>query len=280
MQFSGLPENWQWPEPVKLLAADGKTDIYGLVFRPSYFCSDQSYPVIAHGFNTPEICNVSKGAFSNGKTSGFSYYDAAALAELGFIVVQIDGRGTPLRAKSFQDDSYGSFQSASNIDDHVAGIRQLAKEYSYMDIDRVGISAASQGGSGAVEGMLRHSSFFKVGAGIALHDRRFTSAAKMGNKYEDLSGPLSTHKYPEQLVENLEGKLLMMHGMLDWATAPAGVFRLIEALHAENKDFDLVLLPNVGHAVNEYFIRRSWDYFVRYLLQADPPKEFNLKITA
>ena len=161
--ISALPDGWHWPEPVKLLAADGKTDIYGLVYRPSNFSSEQSYPVISHIMNVPESPWVSSGSFSNGETLDWSYLDAAALAELGFIVVQIDGRGSPLRHKAFQDESYGKYCSASDLDDHVVGIQQLAQRYAYMDIDRIGITCHLTGGSGGVLGLLQHPNFYKVG---------------------------------------------------------------------------------------------------------------------
>ena len=269
--ISALPDNWQWPEPVKMLAADNETEIYGLVFRPTDFSPDRSYPVISHGFNNPEIPWVSKGAFTNGALSSLAYLDAAALAELGFIVVQIDGRGSSLRSKVFQDKCYGSFQTASLIDDHVAGIRQLAQRYPYMDLERVGVTAHASGGSGCVEGMLRYPEFFKVGVGSSLHDRRFMSAAMMGNKYEEVSGPREDHQYAEQLVENLQGKLLLIHGMLDWCTPPASAFRLIEALQRANKDFDMLLLPNLGHEGSHYITRRVFNYFVEHLLGEEIP---------
>lgn len=275
--ISALPDGWQWPEPVKLLAADGATDIYGLVFRPADFSPDKSYPVVSHMFNTPELPCVSKGSFSNGACLGWSYLDAAALSQLGFIVVQIDGRGTPYRGKTFHDESYGWAESASNLDDHVAGIKQLAEQYPYMDLARVGVTTHQAGGPGAVQGLLKHPEFFKVGVSGWLHDSRLISASMWGDKYEGLSGPDKSCQYPEELVQNLQGKLLIMHGMLDTSTPPAGTFRFIEALQKANKDFDMLFLPNMIHALPSYLIRRSWDYFVEHLQGSEPPKEFKLK---
>ena len=275
-----LPQNWQWPEPVKLMAADGKTDTYGLVFRPSDFSSEKSYPVLSHGFNQPEIPIVSKGSFSNSITHGRYYIHGQALAELGFIVVQIDGRGSPCRSKAFYDECYGAFQKASHIDDHVVGIQQLAERYPYIDLDRVGIAAHMSGGSGCVEGMLHHPEFFKVGVTVCLHDRRLMPAAMMKNKYEGIIQPEGDRQFAENLVENLKGKLLLMNGMLDATTPPAGTFRLIEALQKANKDFDMLMLPNQGRGCNDYMLRRTWDYFVKHLLGVEPPKEFKLNSTA
>ena len=275
--ISGLPEGWQWPEPVKLLAADGKTGIYGLVFRPPNFSPEQSYPVVSHVFNTPEIPWVCKGSFTNGSMIfGWPYYDAAALAELGFVVVQIDGRGSVCRNKSFNDESYGWAESVSNLDDHVAGIQQLATRYPYMDVQRVGITTHATGGSGGIQGLLQHPDFYKVGVGVLANDSRLLSASMWGEKFESLFGPDNEQLYPEMMVEKLQGKLLLIHGMLDAVCPPAPIFRWVEALQKANKDFDLILFPCLGHASNGYLVRRAWDYLVRHLLREEPPKEFKL----
>ncbi len=278
---SALPEGWQWPEPVKLKAADGQTDIYGLVFRPTSFDPEKSYPpnswpVVSHGFNQPEVAWVPKGSFTNGMLAGWNYLDAAAVAELGFIVVQIDGRGSPEREKAFFDKCYGCFESASHIDDHVEGIKQLAKRYPYMDLNRVGITAHPTGGSGAVQGLLKHPSFFKVGITQMYHDRRFMSAQMQGDKYEGPSVIESELQYPEDYIDRLEGKLLLMIGMLDTCTPPAATFRLVEALQQANKDFDMIVLPKFDHGNSSYLTRRAWDYLVKHLLDVEPPKEFKL----
>ena len=268
-----VSKTWQWPEPVKLLAADGKTDIYGVVYRPSDFSPDRSYPVVSHVFNTAELTWVPKGSFTNGPVIGWPYMDAAALAELGFIVVQIDGRGTPFRSKAFYDESYGWSSSASNLEDHVTGIQQLAKRYPYMDLNRVGIYSVP-GGPG-IQGLLDYPDFYKVGACAITHDSRLFSYM-WGDKFEGLAGPGPKYRHPEANVENLQGKLLLIHGMLDVSAPPAITFRLVEALQKANKDFDLLLLPNVPHAISSYMVRRAWDYLVTHLQGAEPPKEFNL----
>jgi dipeptidyl-peptidase 4 len=274
--YAAISSTWQWPEPVKLLAADGKTDIYGLVYRPSDFTLEQSYPVVSHVYNVPELPWVPKGSFTQGPFVGQSYCEAAALAELGFIVVQIDGRGTPYRSKAFHDESYGWAESASNFADHVAGIKQLGKRYPYLDLNRVGIYAPV-GGPGPVQGLLHYPEFYKVGVGNILHDSRLTATPMWSDLFEGLSGgPNSDHQYPEELAERLQGKLMLMHGMVDNSAPPAATFRVIEALHKANRDFDLLLLPNIGHAVNGYIIRRAWDYLVRHLQGVTPPNDFKL----
>ena len=273
--ISALPDGWQWPEPVKLVAADDKTDIYGLVYRPSNFSPEQSYPVISHIMNVADSPWVSSGSFSNGETLDWSYLDAAALAELGFIVVQIDGRGSSSRHKAFQDKSYGDYCAGSNLDDHVAGIKQLAQRYPYMDLERVGITTHLSGGSGGVLGMLQHPEFYKIGVNLCLHDPRLSSGPMMAEKYEGMSTP--TYQPLEDQVENLQGKLLLIHGLLDKCIPVATTFRLVEALQKANKEFDLILLSNVGHAMLPgYITSRIWDYLVKHLLGAEPPKAFKL----
>jgi len=277
--YAQVSKDWRWPEPVKLLAADGKTDIYGLVFRPSDFSPKQSYPVISHTFNQPDMPWVPKGSFSNDARFGRIYADAAALAELGFIVVQIDGRGASYRHKAFQDASYGWIESAGNLEDHIAGLRQLAERYPYMDLDRVGIHSMV-GGTGAVHGLFHYPDFYKVGVGSFLHDSRLFPATMWGDKYEGLRGPSSEHQYAESFAENLKGKLLIVQGMLDNNTLPSATFRVVDALYKANRDFDVLLLPNLGHvSMNSYVVRRFWDYLVQHLQDIEPPKGFKL-ITA
>ena len=272
---SNLPVGWQWPEPVKLEAADGKTDIYGLVYRPSDFSPEGSYPVLACGYYCEAGPIVPKGSFSNGSSVlGLFYFHAIALAELGFIVIQIDGRGTPYRDKAFMDDSYGWTRIASNLEDEIAGIRQLAEKYPYMDLDRVGIICPPVG-PGAVWALLKHPEFYKVGVTGGHYDNRLTPSM-IGDKCNGVLEPVMLQEFPEHLVENLQGKLLLMGGMLDPGNPIACTLRLVNALQSANKDFDMILLPQSHHGASNYQIRRAWDYLVRHLLGKEPPKEFQL----
>jgi dipeptidyl aminopeptidase/acylaminoacyl peptidase len=272
---SNLPKNWQWPEPVTMKAADGKTDIYGVIYRPSYFSPTKSYPIIDQSFIGYILPIAAKGAFGSMMASslGLMYFEAAALAELGFIVVQIDGRGSRYRGKAFRDESYGWINSASHIDDHVAGIKQLAERFSYMDLSRVGICGLHMGGNGVLEGLLKHPDFYKVGTAAQLYDARIMGA-NQGDFDEGLV-PNPNEKYPEELVNNLKGKMLLMVGLQDYVP-PAATFRIVEALQKANKDFDLVVEPNWGYSASTYQIRRAWDYLVQHLKGEQPPKEFNL----
>lgn len=272
-ELVGAPDGWKLPEPVAMKAADGSTDIYGVVYRPSNFSPEKSYPVINDTFSTPDFPWMSIGSFDNSFFEGQSFYTAAALAELGFIVVQIEGRGASYRENAFKEADYGNLQLPTMRADQVAGLQQLIERYSYMDGDRVGIHE-SQGGPSVLHGMLDYHDFYKVGVTNMPHDARLMSASMWGDMYEGVD----RHKefYPEDKLKNLQGKLLISGGMLDVCTPPAGVFRLVEALQKANKDFDMLLLPNQGHWFAPYLVRRAWDYFVLHLLDEEPPADFCL----
>ena len=272
-EIVGMPENWQWPEPVMTTASDGKTELYGVIYKPSSFTPDQSYPVINDLFSTPDFPWASIGPFDNSLFEGQSFFTAAALAELGFIVVQIEGRGASYRDKAFKDAGYGNLQAPIMVADQIAGIKQLVERHPYMDLTRVA-AHESQGGPAVMHGMLDYPGFYQVSVTNWPHDARLMSASMWGHMYEGNTA----HKnlYPEEKVNNLQGKLLLLNGMLDICTPPASVFRIAEALQKANKDFDMVLLPNLGHGFSSYIVRRTWDYFVQHLLDEEPPKEFQL----
>lgn len=272
--ISALPAGWQWPEPVKLTASGGATDIYGLVYRPSNFDDSKTYPVINFVLSCPDVPAVSKGSFINNEAQAeLGFMAALALAQLGFFVVVIDGHGTPFRNKDFVDESYGWIPNSAQTSEHIECINQLALRYPNMDLQNVGI--LSMYGMPAVHFLFERPDFFKVGVVVCPQDSRLMSGPLWGEKYEGLSGLKNEHHYPEDMVNNFQGKLLLMHGMLDTCSTPATTFRLVEALHKADKDFDMFLLPNVGHDPSP-FIRRSWDYLVRHLLKAEPPTAFKL----
>ena len=252
-----------------------KKPVGQLVFKPSNFSSDKSYPVINDACNAPDFSFAPSGSFGNNHFAGMQLFIAAALAELGFIVVQINGRGASYRDKAFKDAGYGSLQVPCMLEDQVAAIRQLAAERPYMDISRVGIHEC-QGGQGTLQGMLDYPEFFKVGTTNMPHDSRLMAASMWGDMYEGKERVCQ--QFPEEKAERLAGKLLMMDGMLDPVTPPAVIFRMVEAFQKANKDFDLILLPSISHGTCgfNYLFRRAWDYLVRYLLDEEPPKGFRL----
>lgn len=272
--ISSLPDNWQWPEPVKLRSADGKTSIYGVVFRPSDFDESYSYPIIDFTLGLSIAALAPKGSFFSDMVSVAGYLPAMAWAELGFIVVVIDGRGTTYRDKAFHDESYGRMHKASNLEDHIEGIKQLADRYPYMDIDRVGIT--SPGGCNApVYGLLAYPDFYKVGVACSVYDSRLMLG------FETYLGPGQSNNGEDtvlcDMAANLKGKLLVIHGMMDNFFQAAGMFRLIEAFVRENKDVDMLVLPNGGHMFcSGYQLRRAWDYMVKHLQQNNTPSDFKV----
>jgi dipeptidyl aminopeptidase/acylaminoacyl peptidase len=267
-----LATGWKWPERFTVKAADGVTDIYGVIYRPSTFNAGRRYPVIDEVYPGPQI-NIVPAKFTTGG-------NARAIAELGFIVVNIDGRGTPYRSKAFHDYQYGKLELAGGLEDHVAGLRELAARAPYIDLSRVGVYGHSGGGYMSARAMMRYPDFFKVAVSSSgNHDQR-GYVADWGEMYMGL--PVD-HHYDAQanatLAAQLKGKLLLAYGDLDDNVPPALTIQLIAALEAANRDYDLLVVPNGNHgstALSPYFLRRRWDYFVRYLLGATPPADYEI----
>ena len=215
-------------------------------------------------------------AFINNMFCGFDYIGAAALATLGFVVVVISGRGTPNRHKSFFTHHYGDFAYSSDFTDRIAGLRQLAERYPYMDLDRVGLAANENPSNNAIYGALLHSDFYKVTVIHCMPDPRFWSS-QLTESWEISMSPTASPKTPppEDCVDDFNGKLLLTLGMGNSAMHQA-TFLLVDALVKANKDFDLLCFPNVQHHVSNYGQRREWDYFVTHLKGEAPPKQFRL----
>jgi len=264
--------NFTMPEPFSVLAADGKTVIYGNILRPSNFDPTKKYPVLDSIYPGPQIFRAAKSF----KGAVFGMFGDQPLAELGFIVVSIDGRGTPGRSKAFHDVSYGDLGQAGNLEDHIAGLKQLAEKYPYMDLDRVGIFGHSGGGFASTRAIFDYPDFYKVAVSSAgNHDQR-GYVALWGATYQ---GPFSEESYANavnaNVAKNLKGKLLLVHGDMDDNVHPALTMQVVDALVKANKDFDMLLLPNQAHgftgAAGAYFTRKKWDYFVKHLKGATPP---------
>ena len=275
--IAGLPESWQWPEPVAMKAADGETDIYGAIFKPSHFDSSKKYPVLEHTFysNTDAI-STPKQAF-NDVFGGQIYWAMQVYAELGMIVVAIDGRGTPHRSKAFTDDSYGWAPSTSNIDDRVSGIKQLAERYPSMDLERVGITGC-RGNTQALYALLEYPDFYKVAVLCEMHDSRLIQASAALLMEEPCSDSSENPRHYKHHLHKLKGKLLIRHGMVDIFNTVGGSFRLIHELDKANKDFDMLIMPKQDVLPSDYTTRRCWDYLVKHLMGEEPPKEFDLTL--
>jgi dipeptidyl-peptidase-4 len=270
---------WVPPVPITVKARDGKTDLYGLLFKPANFNPNRKYPIINYIYPGPQSGSVGSRSFSASRR------DNQAMANLGFIVVAIDAMGTPMRSKSFHAAYYGNMGD-NGLPDQIAGMKQLAGRYPWIDLDRAGIYGHSGGGFASTDAILRYPDFFKVAvSGAGNHDNR-NYEDDWGEKWQGLleEYPDGTTSYDNQanqlLAENLKGKLLLTHGTMDTNVPVYNTLLVVDKLIEANKDFDLVLFPNRGHGfANEpYMLRKRWDYFVRHLLGAMPPKEYSFHL--
>ena len=270
---------WKPLKPITVKARDGKTDLYGYMFKPTDFDPAKKYPIIDYVYPGPWSRSCGSRQFSA------AHGDDQALAELGFIVVCIDGMGTDERSKPFHEFYYGNLGD-DTIPDQIAGIRQLAARYPWVELDRVGMWGHSGGGNATVSAMFHFPDFFKAGiAESGNHDNR---------EYEDdwaekwagllVKNPDGTSNYDSQAnqnyAKNLKGHLLLAYGTMDDNVPPYNTQLVVDALIRANKDFDLIVLPNMRHGYGEdsqYMTRRRWDYFVRYLAGDTPPHEYEMK---
>ena len=269
---------WKPPIPFTVKARDRKTDLYGLLFRPTNFDSTRRYPIVNNVYPGPQTGSVGTRSFAAARG------DCQALAELGFVVVQLDAMGTPMRSHSFMAAYYGDMGD-NGLPDQVAGMQELARRYPWIDLDRAGIWGHSGGGFAAADAMFRYPDVFKVGVSEAgNHDNR-EYEDDWGEKWQGLlaTGPGATTNYDNQAnqlqAQNLKGRLLLAHGTTDDNVPPYNTLLVVDALIKANKDFDLLLLPNRRHGFGgePYMVRRRWDYFVRYLLGAEPPAGYELR---
>jgi len=270
---------WKPPTPIMVRAHDGQTNLYGLMYTPTNLDTTKKYPIINRIYPGPQGGSVGSWSFSASKG------DDQSLAELGFIVVEIEGSSNPLRSKSYHDMNYGNIAD-NTLPDQVSGMQQLASSHSYIDINRAGIWGHSGGGFATAAAMFRYPDFFKVGISESgNHDNR-NYEDDWGERYIGLLTKLpdGTSNYKAQAnqnyAKNLKGKLMLAHGLMDDNVPPYNTLLVIEALEKANKDYDLVVFPNSAHGYgnySNYMTRRRWDYFVRYLLGAEPPHEYELK---
>jgi dipeptidyl aminopeptidase/acylaminoacyl peptidase len=269
---------WKPPRPITVKARDGKTDLYGLMYTPSNLDESRKYPIINRIYPGPQTGSVGSRSFSAARS------DSAALAELGFIVVEIDGMGTPWRSKTFHEAYYNNMAD-NTIPDQVAGMKQLAGRHPWIDIDRAGVWGHSGGGYATASAMFMYPDFFKAGISESgNHDNRVYED-DWAEKWMDLlkKNPDGTSNYDSQatqnVAKNLKGKLLLAHGTMDSNVPPNNTLLVVDALIKANKDFDLIMFPNAGHgfgAAGNYMMRRRWDFFVRHLLGAEPPEGYQI----
>lgn len=264
-------KGWQSPQVFEATAGDGKTKIYGALWKPANFNPAQKYPIIDNSYTGPHT-QVFPEEFEQG------LWGDQALAELGFIIIKVNGMGTAHRSKSFADVSYKNM--GQNLKDHVLAIQQLAEKYSWIDTDRVGIFGHSAGGFDAGHALLEFPNFYKVAvATSADHDFRMEKAW-WPEMYMGWPVDSAYHKVSNiTMAPNLKGKLLIIHGSLDENVNPSATFKLAEALIKANKDFDMLILPSQHHAYKEphktYVRKKTWNYFVEHLLQTSPIWDFD-----
>ncbi len=267
---------WRPAQPFTAKGRDGTTDLHGVLYLPPNLDANKKYPIISHIYPGPQVGSVGTWDFKSGG-------EPFSLAELGFVVVQIDHIGTPMRSKAFHDVYYGNFHD-NGLPDHVAVLKQLAAARPYIDIEQVGIFGHSGGGFASTDAMLTYPDFFKVAvSGAGNHDNRsyniYWAEKYQGLLKQDTAAKTDnfTSAANKTYAANLKGHLLLMHGDVDDNVHPANTIQLVDELTKANKNYDLIIAPNRGHGLNEpYFIRRRWDYFVTWLLGRQPPDNYKI----
>jgi dipeptidyl aminopeptidase/acylaminoacyl peptidase len=255
---------WQPAEVFTAKGRDGTTDVWGIIMRPSKFDPAKKYPVIEYIYAGPHDSHVPK-AFSGSRRS-------ASLTELGFIVVQIDGMGTANRSKAFHDVCWHNLKDAG-FPDRILWHQAVAKKYPYYDVSRVGIYGTSAGGQNSTGALLFHPDFYKAAvSACGCHDNRMDKASW---NEQWMGYPVGPHYAASSNIDNaakLRGKLLLIVGEQDTNVPPESTFRLVDALIKANKDFDLLVVPGMGHSDGgPYGRRRLQDFFVRHLHGVEPP---------
>jgi len=273
-----LAAGWVPPVPIKVKGRDGTTDLYGFMFKPSHLDPQKKYPIVNHVYPGPQTGSCGDRQFHA------AHGDMQSLAELGFIVVCIDGMGTPWRSKAFHEAYYGNLGD-NTIPDQVAGMTDLARQYPFIDLDRAGMYGHSGGGNATAAAMFHFPDFFKTGiAESGNHDERDYEddwAEKWaGIEVTSTDGASNYDSQANQnFAANLKGHLLLAHGTMDDNVPPSSTMLVVEALIKANKDFDLLMIPNEPHGygpATPYMTRRRWDYFVRYLAGDLPPLEYKM----
>lgn len=257
---------WRAPEVFSAKGRDGKTDIWGVIYRPTNFDPSHKYPVVEYIYSGPGGQHVPKS---------FSSYNwwMTSLAELGFIVVQVDGMSTSFRSKEFEEVCYKNLKDAG-LPDHIAWLQEAARRYPYMDLDRVGIFGSSAGGQEAMSAVLFHPEFYKAAySACGCHDNRMDKiwwnelwmGYPVDSSYIESSNVEQAHR--------LERPLMLVVGEMDDNVDPASTMQVVNALIKANKDFELVVVPGAGHTMGDNFgEHKRYDFFVRHLMGVEPPK--------
>ena len=264
-------QGWKAPEVFVAKGRDGKTDMWGLIQRPSNFDPKKKYPIIEYIYSGPGDQYVPK------TFTPWLYY-LQNMAELGFIVVQLDAMTTSFRTREFEEVCYKNLKDGG-LPDRIAWIKAAAKKYPYMDIDRVGIYGCSAGGQNALAAVLWHGDFYKAAyAACGCHDNRMD---KIWWNEQWMSYPIDSTYAECSNVDNawrLERPLMLVVGEMDDNVDPASTMQVVNALEKAGKDFELVVVPGARHTMGEtYGDHKRYDFFVRHLLGVEPPKWSELK---
>lgn len=263
------------PERFCITASDGKTPLYGILVRPANFDPNQSYPLIDYIYGGMQCCNVPKAFTWKGAIEGREAMGGLQeFAQLGFAGIILDGLGTPGRGKALHRISYENIHGCAGLKDHVTGLARLKELFPFLDTDRAGIWGNSGGGCAVSRAMLEYPDVYKVGVSSAgNHDQRMYNNSWTENYYGLYDPEIYRKGDNTALADNLKGHLFLVHGAMDDNVAMSQTIRLADALIRADKDFDFLILPRTDHNVpaNPYFIRRKLDYFVRYLLEEEPP---------
>jgi len=259
-------EKWKAPEVFTAPGRDGKTPMWGVIYRPSNFDPTKKYPVIEYIYQGPGDQYVPKT---------FAPYNhwMTPIAELGFIVVMVDGLGTSFRSREFENFCYKNLGDAG-IPDHIAWIKAAADKYSYMDINRVGIFGCSAGGQESTSALLNHPEFYKAAySACGCHDNRMDKiwwnelwmGYPVDASYARSSNVVNAHK--------LSRPLMLVVGEMDDNVDPASTMQVADALIKANKDFELVVIPGAHHTMGEaYGDHKRYDFFVKHLHGVTPPQ--------
>ena len=256
---------WKAPEVFVAPGRDGKTDMWGIIQRPSNFDPNKKYPVIEYIYSGPGDQYVPK-------TFTPWLYNLVDLAELGFIVVQLDGMSTSFRNLDFEQVCYKNLKDAG-FPDRIEWIKAAAEKYPYMDIERMGIYGCSAGGQEALGALLFHGDFYKAAyAACGCHDNRMD---KIWWNEQWMGYPIDQSYIESSNVENaknLKGKLMLLVGEMDDNVDPSSSYQVVNALIKANKDFEFVLLPGARHTMGDSFgEHKRFDFFVKNLLGVEPP---------
>lgn len=267
---------WNAPIPFTVKSAANNWDLYGIMYVPSNLDANKKYPVINYIYPGPQGGSVSSWDFA-----AYGRQDHQALAELGFIVVTIEGSCNPNRSKAFHDACYGNM-AENTLPDQMGGLKQLQQRFPYMDLTKVGVWGHSGGGFATGAAMFSYPDFYKVGISESGNHENRSYEDDWSERYNGLLDKAAYDKQANQLnAKNLKGKLMLAHGAMDDNVPPYNTYLMADALIKANKSFDLVLLPFARHgygADSYYMMRRRWDYFVEYLKGATPPKDFVIKV--